>query len=138
MEERGERSIERKQRLEECEDTEPGCWMSVSTITSLKKILHGTKIVSKKRCFAAMKSEGTSRWTRPCLYAFSSAASAASVTWEGGREGTLRGGIQVLSSFAAGRFQQVPGLTSLEIPASWVCQGSGGKPFVGVHQMHSP
>lgn len=40
------------------------------------------KIVSKKRCFAAMESEGASRWTRPCLYAFSSvASSAASVTW---------------------------------------------------------
>lgn len=41
-----------------------------------------------------MESEGPSRWTRPCLYAFSSvASSAASVTWrEGQVENTDAGG----------------------------------------------
>lgn len=42
-----------------------------------------------------MESEGTSRWLRPCLYAFSSvASSAASVTWR--REEGGGGGVKEL------------------------------------------
>lgn len=107
----------------ECERMGWGCWLSVSTITSLKKIQHGTKIVSKKRCFAAMESEGTSRWTHPCPYAFSSvASSAASVTWrwEEGEELYKDAGVihHILK----------------EQPTTFVlvCHGSAGKSSVGL------
>lgn len=78
-----------------------GCWLSISTITILKKSQHGTKIVSKKRCFAAMVSrEGASPVDAPVSLRFLLVGLLCCFSYlEERRGGTLKRQNQVAASF---------------------------------------